>query len=273
MATLIFFFSFFETKKKKFTFGKTHSWTIEIWSAYLGRIIWSLLSEWTLKEVNCKYWFLKWSVNLGWAEIIPIIWLNPQQNREFKTADKVECIGFLLGAVGGALLPARPEPPPVMAVQFYQITEEISSEAKNEMNCDFESGSLLLSRQKSSVRGPGLSIISGHFITALHTGPNCYKQSGPFLSHPGVECEGQFDRLLTCPGLSHYHLRGLLKGSKSHPLVCYPSSTFCIMRAFIAHLIPSAGKSVIFFFPKFCSVCALGKCWRRSNVHIDPLCI
>lgn len=114
------------------------------------------------------------------------------------------------------------------------------------MNCDFESGSLLLSRQKSSARGPGLSIISGHFITALHTGPNCYKQSGPFLSHPGVECEGQFDRLLTCPGLSHYHLRGLLKGSKSHPLVCYPSSTFCIMRAFIAHLIPSAGKSVIF---------------------------
>lgn len=86
-------------------------------------------------------------------------------------------------------------------------------------------------------RGPGLSIISGHFITALHTGPNCYKQSRPFLSHPGVECEGQFDRLLTCPGLSHYHLRGLLKGSKSRPLVCYPFSTFCIMRGFIAHFL------------------------------------
>lgn len=186
----------------------------------------------------------------------------------------MECIGFLLGAVGGALLPGRPEPPPVMAVQFYQITEEISSEAKNEMNCDFESGSLLLSRQKSSARGPGLSIISGHFITALHTGPNCYKQSGPFLSHPGVECEGQFDRLLTCPGLSHYHLRGLLKGSKSHPLVCYPSSTFCIMRAFIAHLIPSPGKSFIFspfFFSRFCSVRAQAKCWRRSNVLINTL--
>lgn len=100
------------------------------------------------------------------------------------------------------------------------------------MNCDSESGSLLLSQQKSSAPGPGLSIISGHFITALHTGPNCYKQSRPFLSHPGVECEGQFDRLLTCPGLSHYHLRGLLKGSKSRPLVCYPFSTFCIMRVF-----------------------------------------
>lgn len=128
---------------------------------------------------------------------------------------------------------------PVMAVQIYQITEEISSEAKNEMNCDSESGSLFLSQQKSSARGPGLSIISGHFITALHTAPNCYKQSGPFLSHPGVGCEGQFDRLLTCPGLSHYHLRGLLKGSKSHPLVCYPFSPFCIMRGFIAHLISS----------------------------------
>lgn len=184
----------------------------------------------------------------------------------------MECIGFLLGAVGGALLPGRPEPPPVMAVQFYQITEEISSEAKNEMNCDFESGSLLLSRQKSSARGPGLSIISGHFITALHTGPNCYKQSGPFLSHPGVECEGQFDRLLTCPGLSHYHLRGLLKGSKSHPLVCYPSSTFCIMRAFIAHLIPSPGKSFIFlFFSRFRSVRGQVTCWRRSNVSINTL--
>lgn len=150
---------------------------------------------------------------------------QPPANDEFKTADKVECIGFLLKAVCSALPLGQLEPLPVMAVQFYQITEEISSEGKNEMNCDSESGSLLLSRQKSSVRGPGLSIISGHFITALHTGPNCYKQSRPFLSHPGVECEGQFDRLLTCPGLSHYHLRGLLKGSKSHPLVCYPFLT------------------------------------------------
>jgi len=167
---------------------------------------------------------------------------QPLANDEFKTADKVECIGFLLGAVGSALPLGRPEPLPVMAVQFYQITEEISSEAKNEMNCDSKSGSLLLSQQKSSARGPGLSIISGHFITALHTGPNCYKQSRPFLSHPGVECEGQFDRLLTCPGLSYYHLRGFLKGSKSRPLVCYPFSPFCIMRGFIAHLISHCGK-------------------------------
>lgn len=172
---------------------------------------------------------------------------EPPANDEFKTADKVECIGFLLGAVGSALPLGRPEPLPVMAVQFYQITEEISSEAKNEMNCDSESGSLLLSQQKSSARGPGLSIISGHFITALHTGPNCYKQSRPFLSHPGVECEGQFDRLLTCPGLSHYHLRGLLKGSKSRPLVCYPFLPFCIMRGFIAHLI-SRGSEIIHLY-------------------------
>lgn len=163
-------------------------------------------------------------------------------NDEFKTADKVECIGFLLGAVDSALLLGRLEPLPVMAVQFYQITEEISSEAKNEMNCDSESGSLLLSWQKSSALGPGLSIISGHFITALHTRPNCCKQSRPFLSHPEVECEGQFDRLLTCPGLSYYHLRGFLKGSKSHPLVCYPFSPFCIMRGFIVHLISHGGK-------------------------------
>lgn len=238
-----FYFPKQKKKKKKFTFGKPIlGIESEIWSAYLGKIVWSLLPERTLKEANCKYWFLKWSVNLGWAKIIPIIKLNPQQNDEFKTADKVECIGFLLGADGGALLLGLPEPLSVMAVQIYQITEEISSEAKNEMNCDSESGSLLLSQQKSSARGPGLSIISGHFITALHTGPNCYKQSGPFLSHPGVECEGQFDRLLTCPGLSHYHFRGLLKGSKSHPLVCYPFSTFYIMRGFIAHLIPRCGK-------------------------------
>lgn len=70
---------------------------------------------------------------------------QPPANDEFKTADKVECIGFLLGAVGSALPLGQPEPLPVMAVQFYQITEEISSEAKNEMNCDSESGSLLLS--------------------------------------------------------------------------------------------------------------------------------
>lgn len=108
-----------------------------------------------------------------------------------------------------------------MAVQFDQITE-ISSEAKNEMNCDSESGSLPLSQPKSSERGRELSIISGHFITERRVGADCRKQSGPFLPHPGVECEGQFDRLPVCPGLSYYHLRGMLKGSKSPPLVCYP---------------------------------------------------
>lgn len=37
---------------------------------------------------------------------------------------------------------------PVMAVQFYQMVREISSEAKNEMNCDSESGSTALIRVK-----------------------------------------------------------------------------------------------------------------------------
>lgn len=169
---------------------------------------------------------------------------QPPATMNSKLLTKGSVQDFCQGAVSSALPLGRPaEPSPVMAVQFYQITEEISSEAKNEMNCDSESGSLLLSRQKSSERGPGLSIISGHFITALHTGPNCYKQSRPFLSHPGVECEGQFDRLLTCPGLSHYHLRGLVKGSKSQPLVCYPSPLHLLYHGdLLATLFPYCGK-------------------------------
>lgn len=62
---------------------------------------------------------------------------------EFKTADKVECIGFLLRAVKGLYSESL-----VIVVQFYQITAEISSGVKNEMNCDSEPGSLLLSQTK-----------------------------------------------------------------------------------------------------------------------------
>lgn len=56
---------------------------------------------------------------------------------EFKTADKVECIGFLLRAVEGGFT----QQGLVIVVQFYQITAEISSGLKNEMDCDSESGS------------------------------------------------------------------------------------------------------------------------------------
>ena len=78
--------------------------------------------------MNCQSWL---------RQIIPIIQPPTPSDDEFKTADKVECIGFLLGAVGCPVL--RPFSPPVMAVQFDQIMPEISSEAKNEMNCDSES--------------------------------------------------------------------------------------------------------------------------------------
>lgn len=47
--------------------------------------------------------------------------------------------GFLLGSTQKSFIRL------VMVVQFHQITAEISSGLKNEMNCDFTSRSLLLS--------------------------------------------------------------------------------------------------------------------------------
>lgn len=43
--------------------------------------------------MNCQSWL---------CQIIPIIQPPTPSDDEFKTADKVECIGFLLGAVGFA---------------------------------------------------------------------------------------------------------------------------------------------------------------------------
>jgi hypothetical protein len=131
-------------------------------------------------------------------------------NDEFKTADKVECIGFLLG--GGrqrfAAWPG-PSPLPVMAVQFYQIKEEISSEAKNEMNCDSESGYPALIPGKNHPSGAqGFPLFQVTSLRPCTQDPIATNKAGPFLPHPGVECEGQFDRCLTCPALSYYHLRG-----------------------------------------------------------------
>lgn len=98
--------------------------------------------------------------------------------------------------------------------------------------------------------------------------PIATNKAGPSCLTQGSNVRGS----LMCPGLSHYHLRGLLKGSKSLPLVCYPSSTFCIMRAFIAHLIPSARKSVIFYLFIFlfwlCTGEVLERLKRAQRLHL-----
>ena len=50
--------------------------------------------------------------------------------------------------------------------------------------------------------------------------PSCLTQ--------GSNVRGPFDRCLTCPALSYYHLRGSLKGSKSGARVCYPFSPYLL---------------------------------------------
>ena len=97
-------------------------------------IIWSPLPEWTLKEVNCKYWFLKWTVNLTWRDYSYHLVEREPMNSKRQT--KQGRAGFLLGSTKKSFICL------VMVVQFHQITAEISSTLKNEMNCDSTSRSL-----------------------------------------------------------------------------------------------------------------------------------
>lgn len=127
--------------------------------------------------------------------------------RNSKTADEVERIGFSVRSR---------EPEPVMAVQFYQMAREISSEAKNEMNCDSESGSTALIRVKIILAGAeGFPLLR---VTSLRRGtPSPIEANKAALSclTQGSSVRAGLIGPTTCPGLSYYHLRGMVKGSKS----------------------------------------------------------
>lgn len=110
-----------------------------------------------------------------------------------------------------------------MAVQFYQMAHEISSEAKNEMNCDSESGSTALIRVKIIRAGAeGFPLLR---VTSLQRGtasPIEANKAALSCLTQGSSVRAGLIGPTTCPGLSYYHLRGMVKGSKSWPLVCYP---------------------------------------------------
>lgn len=105
--------------------------------------------------------------------------------------------GFLLGSAQKSFIRL------VTVVQFDQITAEISSPLKNEMNCDFTSRSLLSSglgpseRSCRRSRGP------------LHYWSRPVGTKTAFLPHPEVKCEGQSDGVVTCRGVLLLHLEGV----------------------------------------------------------------
>ena len=106
----------------------------------------------------------------------------------------------------------------VIVVQFYQITAEISSGVKNEMNCDSESGSLLLSQTKIIKLQPRVL----YYFRSLHywlaQKLNCCQQRRLSCFTPGSSLRASLMGSQHGKGLSHYHLRGILKDSKSPPL-------------------------------------------------------
>ena len=169
--------------------------------------------------------------------------VQPLRSHEFRTADKVRCIGFLLGAVGGVLPLGRPEP---FAGNGCSILSDnggdlITGEKWNELWLWIRIPALIRAKIIRPVPKAFHYFRSLHYWPAHRTQLLQTKQALP-VSARGRR-EGQFDRLLACPGLSHYTVRRLLRGSKSPPVVCYPFSpghTVRITQAFTAHLAPLA---------------------------------
>lgn len=132
---------------------------------------------------------------------------------EFKTADKVECIGFLLRAVKGLY---SAEPSNSCSILSDNSWDPIRSEKWNELW--LESGSRLLSQTKIIKRPPRLLYYfrSLHYWLAREL--NCSEQGCLSRLTPGSRLRGSLMGSQHGKGLSYYHLRGILKDSESQPL-------------------------------------------------------
>lgn len=147
-------------------------------------IIWSPLPEWTLKEVNCKYWFLKWTVNLTWRDYsYHLVEWGPMNSKRW--TKRGERAGFLLGSAQKSFIRL------VMVVQFHQITalDLIAAEKWNEVRLHVQIAALVhteITREELLVE-----------LSPLHYGSPLVGTKTSFLSHPEVKSQGQCDEVLT----------------------------------------------------------------------------
>lgn len=131
----------------------------------------------------------------------------------FKTADKVECIGFLLRAVKGLY---SAEPSNSCSILSDNSWDLIRSEKWNELWVRITISALIPDKNhQTAAKGFILfqvtSLLAGTEVELLWAEPT-------FLSHPGSSLRGSLMGSQHVKGLSYYHLRGILKDSKSRPL-------------------------------------------------------
>ena len=115
---------------------------------------------------------------------------------EFKTADKVECIGFLLRAVKGLY---SAEPRNSCSILSDNSWDLIRSEKWNELWLWIRISTLIPDKNhQTAAEGFILfqvtSLLASTEVELLSAAPT-------FLFHPGVKSEGQLDGLPTCWGV------------------------------------------------------------------------
>lgn len=132
---------------------------------------------------------------------------------EFKTADKVECIGFLLRAVKGLY---SAEPRNSCSILSDNSWDLIRSEKWNELWL-WTRISTLIPDKNHQTAAQGFILFQ---VTSLlaSTEAELLSAAPTFPSHPGSSLRGSLTGSQHGKGLSYYHLRGILKDSKSRPL-------------------------------------------------------
>lgn len=132
---------------------------------------------------------------------------------EFKTADKVECIGFLLRAVKGLY---SAEPRNSCSILSDNSWDLIRSEKWNELWLWIRISTLIPDKNHHTAAEGFIlfqvtSLLASTEVELLSAVP-----SFPF--HPGSSLKGSLMGSQHGKGLSYYHLRGILKDSKSWPV-------------------------------------------------------
>lgn len=112
---------------------------------------------------------------------------------EFKTADKVECIGFLLRAVKGLY---SAEPSNSCSILSDNSWDLIRSEKWNELWLGIRISTLIPDKNHQAAAA-GFILFQ---VTSLlaSTGAELLRAELTFLAHPRVKSEGQLDGLPTC---------------------------------------------------------------------------
>lgn len=164
---------------------------------------------------------------------------------EFKTADKVECIGFLLRAVKGLY---SAEPRNSCSILSDNSWDLIRSEKWNELWLWIRISTLIPDKNHQTA-AEGFILFQVTPLLAAQK-PNCSQQRRLPCFTPGSSLRASLMGSQHGKGLSHYHLRGILKDSKSPPLA--PLLGFFFF--FIVH-----GLSII-------------PCCRINIIHLSSKC-